>query len=461
MLESYITPLITSYLSKYIKNIKPSDLQLSFWGGDVVLRNLELRLDAIEEVLAGLVPFELKSGCVKQLTVHIPWTALGSEAIEVTLESVECTVKLEDLTKLHVARDRLHRQASSSVPPPEAPQASGYVKSVLNRIVNNVILRVKNLVVRVREEQCDLLLSVSVKSVDVLATGCDWKAQYVYTDYSSSEFFLFRSVMVAGMTICLDQIGNSGQVEVFEEPFISRCSFECRWKTCYQANTVISNRFDFQFEDTTFSVTEQQFSLFLHLLDWIVAMYYSMKRRRRKDVKEDAGLDGVDDTATETGQRKSPSKVTSQVNPPPLAAPVGGEATPTSQHRWGSWMYAFIVGAEDEEQKKGSCVDKSFLKSSPRLSFGFYCQRILLEFKVARKYAYSSFFVARKKHSGCVLQVEFSGCMAHVDDVPGSQLLGVSLGIMAVGGWISGACPCREKKEGSTGSTITETKTQV
>ena len=42
MLEGYITPLLMSYLDKYVKNIKPSDLQLSFWGGDAVLRYIAL-----------------------------------------------------------------------------------------------------------------------------------------------------------------------------------------------------------------------------------------------------------------------------------------------------------------------------------------------------------------------------------------------------------------------------------
>ena len=50
MLESYITPLLMSYVDKYIKNLKPSDLSLSLWGGDVVLYNLELRLDVLEKV---------------------------------------------------------------------------------------------------------------------------------------------------------------------------------------------------------------------------------------------------------------------------------------------------------------------------------------------------------------------------------------------------------------------------
>ena len=50
MLESYIAPLFMGYVDKYIKNLKPSDLSLSLWGGDAVLHNLELNLDVLQEV---------------------------------------------------------------------------------------------------------------------------------------------------------------------------------------------------------------------------------------------------------------------------------------------------------------------------------------------------------------------------------------------------------------------------
>ena len=53
MLESYITPILMSYVDKYIKNLKPSDLNLSLWGGDVSLTNLELNLHALEKVGDG------------------------------------------------------------------------------------------------------------------------------------------------------------------------------------------------------------------------------------------------------------------------------------------------------------------------------------------------------------------------------------------------------------------------
>lgn len=45
-----MTPILMSYVNRYIKNLKPSDLQLSLWGGDVVLSKLELKLDVLEQV---------------------------------------------------------------------------------------------------------------------------------------------------------------------------------------------------------------------------------------------------------------------------------------------------------------------------------------------------------------------------------------------------------------------------
>ena len=48
-LESYITPLIMGYVDKYVK-LRQEDFQLSLWGGDAVLNNLDLRLDELEKV---------------------------------------------------------------------------------------------------------------------------------------------------------------------------------------------------------------------------------------------------------------------------------------------------------------------------------------------------------------------------------------------------------------------------
>ncbi|XP_062321167.1 intermembrane lipid transfer protein VPS13B [Osmerus eperlanus] len=94
MLESYVTPLLMSYVNKYIKNLKPSDLQLSLWGGDVVLSKLDLKLDVLEQELK--LPFTFLSGHIHELRIHVPWTKLGSEAVVITINTMECILKLRD-----------------------------------------------------------------------------------------------------------------------------------------------------------------------------------------------------------------------------------------------------------------------------------------------------------------------------------------------------------------------------
>ena len=46
VLQSYLSALILKYAKLYIKNIE-ANLRLTLWGGDVVLNNVELRLDGM------------------------------------------------------------------------------------------------------------------------------------------------------------------------------------------------------------------------------------------------------------------------------------------------------------------------------------------------------------------------------------------------------------------------------
>ncbi|KTF72574.1 hypothetical protein cypCar_00047186 [Cyprinus carpio] len=80
MLESYVSPLLMSYVNRYIKNLKTSDLQLSIWG---------LRLEVLEQELK--LPFT-----IHELCIHVPWTKLSTEPVVITINTMECILKLRD-----------------------------------------------------------------------------------------------------------------------------------------------------------------------------------------------------------------------------------------------------------------------------------------------------------------------------------------------------------------------------
>ena len=450
MLESYVTPLITSYLSKYIKNIRPSDLQLSFWGGDVVLRNLELRPDTIEESLKGLVPFKLKSGCVKSLTIHIPWTAIGSEAITLSLDNVECSVKLRNLrTSSETASSK---QATSTKTTPittsddQSQQAPGYVQGLMNRIVNNIVITVQNLIVSVIEEESDLLMSFTVKSLKWCAANDKWVPEYVHTDSFQGSYSLCKMCSVSGMTVCLDQIENAGHVEMYEEPFVPRCSIECHWMSQYEAGILVENKVDLLINDLVFSVTEVQFSLFLHLLDWLVAIYYSYKKiKGRDDLEQEGDSDSqVLENNTKMKMSKDPEGTHEAIaTPSPPLSPVSVSGSSTDEQGWGSWLYSFV----DDGSESTNTVKPVKQVSSPILSLNLIAKHITVDLKITQKKRDPVFFTCITKVPTQVIKINFLGCLAHVSRVPLTTLLGVSVGIMSVNAWIGGLCPCRRTKK--------------
>ena len=444
MLESYITPFITSFLSKYIKNLKPADLQLSFWGGDAVLKNLELQLDAIEEALSGMAPFELKSGSVKQLTVHIPWTSIGSEPIEITFESMECSVKLKDLR----STSQSSKTAGTSGPETPSsmaanpPQAPSYLKGLLNRITNNVVLHVHNLLVKVIEEQCDLLMSVSVKHLQGFTTSDSWEKQFVFTDSLQGDYTLHNVCSVSDMTVCLDLIGSSGQVEVFENPFVPKCSLMCRLARQFNGNALVEAKLDILCEgELQFSVTEQQFSLFLHLLDWLLGMYYSFKKLKGRDdqLDEEEGVK-LSKAVSQAHSLAMYSHVAESSQPDESAITAGTQAKETQG--WGSWMLSYITG---EEGDQSGSAGHSSPTLPPTLCLAVHASSISVAFCSTGQRQQPIFpsSYTRQKHSNQVVLMRFTGCMARLVRAPSSSLLAFSIGIMAVSAWASGSCPCQ------------------
>ena len=152
-LESYIAPFIMGYIDRYVK-LRHEDFQISLWGGDAVLTNLDLRLDAIEHAVQ--LPITLKSGHIHELRIHVPWTNFGSESIVITINTIECVIKLRD--------SRADERSSGSSPLPGAatPQQRkdvkkqepdddlppGYIQGYINKIVNNVNIKVNNLILK-------------------------------------------------------------------------------------------------------------------------------------------------------------------------------------------------------------------------------------------------------------------------------------------------------------------------
>ena len=151
-----------------ISTLTSEDLQLSFWGGDAVLKNLEMRCDVLEKELSHQ-PFVITGGKVQELVIHVPWTTIGSEAVEITANGVECTGRFKtgehsnapdetDTLSFNLEAGGVATLLPSKQEDLSKQSGTGYLQGVLSRIVNNVIFHVKNMTLKITDvDQCTAL----------------------------------------------------------------------------------------------------------------------------------------------------------------------------------------------------------------------------------------------------------------------------------------------------------------
>jgi hypothetical protein len=79
-------------------------------GGEVVLNSVELRLEALEELLP--IPVRVTRGQLSRLQLRVPWTALGSEPVEISANTIELVLApRHDFENVIVQRKRSSEQS--------------------------------------------------------------------------------------------------------------------------------------------------------------------------------------------------------------------------------------------------------------------------------------------------------------------------------------------------------------
>ena len=214
VLEHTVGALITRFASKYIDNLDLSALRLSVFGGDVVLRNLELNLEVLRRDFAAGLPIEFQRGYVREIRIHIPWLKLASEPIELTIDTVELVASLLPPDTASGRREAPDSSGASAEAPAElgggSASADGWMGPLLTKALFNMSVRkppralcsvqptvqqctvqpspqqpasphltpgtqvvVRNVVVKFVEERA--VASLSLRSIEVHSAGAQWQ----------------------------------------------------------------------------------------------------------------------------------------------------------------------------------------------------------------------------------------------------------------------------------------------
>lgn len=196
MLEGLVASLLNRFLGMYIRNFDPKQLNVGIWSGDVKLRDLELRREALDQLK---LPINVVEGHLGQLTLKIPWSNLRGSPVQVYIEDVYVlaapkedaewdeeeeerrrqAVKIEKLDSAEMLQDRNQEGMSSE----EQQKSQSFTDSLVTKIVDNLQITVKNIHVRYEDSISapghPFALGVTLQEFSAISTDGQWKPTYI------------------------------------------------------------------------------------------------------------------------------------------------------------------------------------------------------------------------------------------------------------------------------------------
>ncbi|GMH18990.1 hypothetical protein Nepgr_020831 [Nepenthes gracilis] len=161
MFEAHVLHLLRRYLGEYVHGLSVEALRISVWKGDVVLKDLKLKAEALNSLK---LPVTVKAGFIGTITLKVPWKSLGKEPVIVLIDRIFVlaypapdgrTLKEEDRERLFEAK--LHQIEEAEAATLEAMSRSkqgnpaagnSWLGSLIATIIGNLKISISNIHIR-------------------------------------------------------------------------------------------------------------------------------------------------------------------------------------------------------------------------------------------------------------------------------------------------------------------------
>ncbi len=204
MLEGLVAGLLNRFLGMYVKNFDPARLKVGIWSGDVKLRDLELRKEALDQLK---LPINVMEGHLGQLTLIIPWSNLRGAPVRVLIEDVfllaspkeeaaydpeeedrrKQRIKMEKLDSAELLKERSQEDLSQE----EQKKSQSFTESLVTKIVDNLQVEVKNIHVRYEDSISapghPFALGITLEEFSAVSTDGEWGPTFIQNSTKSTH----------------------------------------------------------------------------------------------------------------------------------------------------------------------------------------------------------------------------------------------------------------------------------
>ncbi|XP_017269300.1 vacuolar protein sorting-associated protein 13A isoform X2 [Kryptolebias marmoratus] len=201
--ESVVVDVLNRFLGDYVVNLDSSQLKLGIWGGDAVLKNLEIKENALSQLD---IPFKVKAGHIGRLELKIPWKNLYTQSVEATLDGVYLLIvptasikydaekeerQLQEARQRELQRIEETKLKAAEQENPKLEKQDTFVEKLVTQVIKNLQVKISNIHVRYEDDvtnpNCPLSFGVSLQNLSLQTADKNWKPSLL--DENSRLFF--------------------------------------------------------------------------------------------------------------------------------------------------------------------------------------------------------------------------------------------------------------------------------
>ncbi|CAN6662886.1 intermembrane lipid transfer protein Vps13p [Trichomonascus vanleenenianus] len=196
MLESLVASLLNRFLGSYVQNFDPKQLNIGIWSGDVKLRDLELKKEALDEFK---LPVDVIKGHLGELVLQIPWSNLKNKPVKIVIEDVYL-LAVPNLSQPYDAEDEearaqalkkerlesfelLDKNVTAGMTEEEIQKNQSFTDSLVTKIVDNLQITIKNIHIRYEDKDSvpghPYSLGATLHELSAVSTDGEWNPIFI------------------------------------------------------------------------------------------------------------------------------------------------------------------------------------------------------------------------------------------------------------------------------------------
>ncbi|KAK9766018.1 Vacuolar protein sorting-associated protein 13 [Basidiobolus ranarum] len=195
MFEGVFASVINKFLGDYVDNLETSQFNVGVWKGDVVLRNLKLKKEALDKFN---LPINVVEGYLGELTCKIPWHNLKNQPVRVYINNVyllatpsgesEYNQEEEDERQQALKQEKLETAELLHTQPKIDPgqddaKSSSFVTQLVTKIADNLQVSINNIHIRYEDKLSNaehpFSVGFTLHELSASSTDENWKETFI------------------------------------------------------------------------------------------------------------------------------------------------------------------------------------------------------------------------------------------------------------------------------------------